>query len=138
MRVSQRVDYALRTLLVLATQPGDGFVAAGDLAERLNFPRRFVEQQITELARVGIVRSRRGANGGCALARPAAEVTALEVVEAIQGTAFDIPLHSLSSVTEMWESVQGAVESTLAGVTLQELVSRQREIDSRHAAFYDI
>lgn len=138
MRVSQRVDYALRTLLVLAAEHGEGFVAAGDLADRLNFPRRFVEQQITELARAGIVRSRRGASGGCALARSAADITALEVVEAVQGAAFDIPHHADSSVTEMWEAVQRSAESVLAETTLGSLVSRQRTLDSAHVAFYDI
>lgn len=138
MRVSQRVDYALRTLLVLAAQPGEGFVAAGDLADRLSFPRRFVEQQITELARSGIVRSRRGAAGGCALARSAADITALEVVEAIQGAAFDIPHQPNSAVTEMWESVQSSAEGVLASTTLAELVARQRTIDLEHVAFYDI
>ena len=138
MRVSQRVDYALRTLLVLASQQGDGFVAAGDLADRLNFPRRFVEQQITELARAGIVRSRRGASGGCALARPADAITALEVVEAIQGAAFDIPHHADSAVTEMWEAVQGSAESVLAATTLASLVAKQRTLDSARVAFYDI
>ena len=76
MRVSQRLDYALRALVLLAEQPPGEFVASGDLADRLGMPRRFVEQQVTLLAREGIVECRRGASGGCALAREATEVTA--------------------------------------------------------------
>lgn len=138
MRVSQRVDYALRTLVALGSLREGEVVAAGDLALRLNFPRRFVEQQITELARVGIVRSRRGASGGCSLARSAAAITALEVVEAVEGTAFDIPHQSDSSVTEMWESVQAAVQGELKRATLADLVDRQRKLDASAVAYYEI
>jgi len=75
MRVSQRLDYALRAIVLLAAQPPGDYVAAGDLADRLLMPRRFVEQQISVLTRAGIVESRRGSNGGAALSRPASEIS---------------------------------------------------------------
>ena len=71
MRVSQRLDYAVRALTALAQQPPGVYVAAGDIADGLGLQRRFVEQQFTGLARAGIVDCRRGAGGGCALLRPA-------------------------------------------------------------------
>ena len=83
MRVTQRLDYALRALVLLAAQPAGAPVAAGQLADQLGLPRRVVEQQISELARAGIVLSRRGARGGCALARPADQITVRDVVDAL-------------------------------------------------------
>ena len=78
MRVSQRLDYALRALVLLALQPQGEYVAAGDLADRLGLPRRFVEQQVTALvARRDRARADAARAGGCALARPAAEITVL-------------------------------------------------------------
>ena len=49
MRVPQRLDYALRALVLLALQPEGEYIAAGDLADHLGLPRRFVEQQVTAL-----------------------------------------------------------------------------------------
>ena len=69
MRVSQRLDYAVRLLVLLAAQPPGEHVVVGDLAERIGLPRRFAEQQVSVLARAGIVRCRRGASGGCTLGR---------------------------------------------------------------------
>ena len=91
MRIPQRLDYALRALVLLALQPEGEYIAAGDLAEHLGMPRRFVEQQVTVLARAGIVECRRGASGGCTLARAASAVTVLDVVEAVQGDVLDVP-----------------------------------------------
>ncbi len=136
MRVPQRLDYALRALVLLALQPEGDYVPAGDLAERLTLPRRFVEQQITALARAGIVRCRRGATGGCALARPARDVTVLDVVRAVQGDALDVPRVTGSATSELWSDAAENLEGYLAGTTLAQLAERQRQIDGAGASMY--
>ena len=123
MRVPQRLDYAMRALVLLAMQPEGEYTAAGDLAERLVLPRRFVEQQVTALAREGIVRCRRGAAGGCTLARPAAEITALDIVRAIQGDVLDVPRVTGSAASELWEDVADDLAQRLASTTLAALAS---------------
>ena len=55
MRVSKRLDYTVRGLTALARHAPGTHVAAGDIADALGLPRRFVEQQFTALARAGIV-----------------------------------------------------------------------------------
>lgn len=136
MRVPQRLDYALRALVLLALQPEEEYIAAGDLAERLCLPRRFVEQQITALARAGIVRCRRGAAGGCALARSSREVTVLEVVEAVQGEVLDVPHVTGSAASALWSDAAEHLGGFLASVTLCELADRQRELDGAAASMY--
>lgn len=137
MRVSQRLDYALRALVMLATRPDGEFVAAGELADGLDLPRRFVEQQITTLAHAGIVTCRRGATGGCALARPAVSVTVAEVVQALHGEVLDVPRQRNSATAELWEAAADSLESHLSGVSLAELAQRQREIDAEsHPMYY--
>ena len=64
MRVSQRVDYSLRLLVALAALPDRQRVAVGELAEALDLPKRFSEQQITQLSRDGIVSCQPGVGGG--------------------------------------------------------------------------
>ncbi len=138
MRVLQRLDYALRTLVMLARQPEGSFMPAGQLAERLGLPRRFVEQQVTELARAGIVHCRRGASGGCALVRDPAAITARDVVVALQGDVIDVPRRADSAVAALWQGMAAATEAYLASVTLAELVSMQRELDAQRATMYYI
>ena len=136
MRVPQRLDYALRALVLLALQPEGEYIAAGDLADHLSLPRRFVEQQITALARSGIVRCRRGASGGCALARTAIDITVLDVVEAVQGEVLDIPKVTGSAASDLWAEAAEQLGGFFATVSLADLAQRQRDLDGMSATMY--
>jgi Rrf2 family protein len=138
VRVPQRLDYALRGLVALAQRPQGTFTPAGDVADELSLPRRFLEQQFTVLAQAGLVECRRGAGGGCALSRPADEVTVLDVVRALEGAALDVPRVTGSAVSEMWADAARSVEDALAGVTLADLAGRQALLDAGRAAVYHI
>jgi len=138
MRVSQRLDYALRALVLLAMQPDGEHVAAGDLADRLNLPRRFVEQQVSALARAGVVTCRRGASGGCALSRDASEISVRDVVLALHGEVLDVPLQSDSAAAEVWREAAENLAQYLAGVDLASVATRQRELDASAAPMYYI
>jgi Rrf2 family protein len=136
VRVPQRLDYAIRALVLLASQPDGEFTAAGDLADHLGLPRRFVEQQITTLARAGIVRCRRGAAGGCALAKPAREVTVCDVVRAVQGDVLDVPRVTGSAASAMWAHAADEFARVLGTVSLAEIAEQQREMDGAAASMY--
>lgn len=138
MRVSQRLDYAMRAMVLLAAQPPGAFTAAGDVAERLGLPRRFVEQQITELARAGVVECRRGASGGCRLMRPAAEITALDVVNALHGEVMDVPQQNDSATAELWQQAAMAMAGFIGEVTLEQLAARQKQLDHKASPMYFI
>ena len=136
MRVPQRLDYALRALVLLALQPEGEYIAAGDLADHLSLPRRFVEQQITALARAGIVRCRRGAAGGCALARGARDVTVFDVVEAVQGEVLDVPHVTGSAASALWADAADHLAGFLTTVSLAQLAERQRDLDGAAVSMY--
>lgn len=138
MRVSQRLDYALQALVLLAMRPEGEYVAAGDLAERLGLPRRFVEQQVTALARASVVVCRRGASGGCALARSASGISVADVVRALQGDVLDVPLRGGSAASEVWQEAAEALESHLDGVRLDAVARRQLELDAVAVPMYYI
>lgn len=138
MRVSQRLDYTVRALTALAERPYGTYIAAGEIADELSLPRRFLEQQFTLLSRAGIVECRRGSGGGCALARPAAEISVSQVVLAVQGTVIDVPHMTGSSVTEMWSGAADALEKIFDRTTLAELAHRQRDLDAQAAPMYYI
>ena len=82
MRVSAKVDYALRALLELAAA-GEGPVKGERLATAQQIPPKFLENILTELRRAEIVATQRGAEGGYRLAQPAGEITVADVIRAL-------------------------------------------------------
>jgi Rrf2 family protein len=84
MRLSHACGYALRALEYLAER-GGGPVAAHDIAAGRGVSARFLTKALQPLVRAGLLASRKGPGGGYRLGRPAARVTLLEVVEAVDG-----------------------------------------------------
>jgi Rrf2 family protein len=72
MRLSARADYAPRAAIELAAAH-DGHVTAEQLSQAHHIPGKFLETILTDLRRIGLVRSQRGPDGGFWLARPAKE-----------------------------------------------------------------
>jgi Rrf2 family protein len=138
MRVSQRLDYSLRLLIALAARPAGTFVGAGELADSLGMPRRFVELQATALAKSDLITCRRGTGGGCTLARPAASVTLADIVEAVEGSLLDVPRNSDSASSEAWATAAAALTLQFSEITLFDLAVRQREIDADRNPMYFI
>jgi len=89
MRLSARVDYALRAMAELAAA-GEGPVKSESIASRQRIPPRFLERILGELRRAGMVASQRGADGGYWLARPAREISLAHVIRAIEGPLAEI------------------------------------------------
>ena len=84
LELSRRGDYAVRAMLALAR--GDAAQATGAaLAAETAIPASYVTQVMGDLVRAGLVANRRGRHGGYRLARPAADISLLAVVEAVEG-----------------------------------------------------
>lgn len=78
--LSRTAEYALRAVLLVAREPGGSPVGAARLAEALDIPRNYLSKTLHQLGRSGILTSSRGKAGGFQLARPAEEVTLIEIV----------------------------------------------------------
>jgi len=83
--LSQKAKYALRALLMLAERPVGEPLLIADIAERENLPRKFLELILLDLKHHGLLHSKRGKNGGYALARPPSEISFGQVVRIIDG-----------------------------------------------------
>jgi Rrf2 family protein len=81
--LSDTVEYALRAVVMLASRPGEA-ITTQEVAERTQVPAAYLAKILQGLTRAGIVRSQRGVGGGVTLARPPAELTILEVVNAVE------------------------------------------------------
>jgi FeS assembly SUF system regulator len=130
LRISKMTDYAV----VLATHlaSADGPHAARDLALQTQIPEPTASKVLKKLARAGVVVSQRGAKGGYALARPAAQVGIHEVIEAIEGpiavtecsdetTDSSCEYETRCEVRANWQRINLAVQSALADISLADM-----------------
>jgi Rrf2 family protein len=85
MRLSDGVEWGVHVCVLLATLPDDAALPAAKLAEYHGVPAPYLAKHLQALAGAGVLRTVKGARGGYRLARPPAEVTVLDVVEAIDG-----------------------------------------------------
>lgn len=134
MRLSARSEYGLLALIDLVGRKRP--LAMRELAEARGIPAAFLEQLLAELRRAGLVRATRGARGGFALARPAGSITALEIVEALEGPIVssvcapdECAREEDCAAASIWGTVANSVRSTLDGFTLDQLAHEQARLD---------
>jgi Rrf2 family protein len=129
VRVSAKVDYALRAAAELAAA-GDDPIKREAIAGAQGIPVPFLEQILLALKRAGIVRTRRGPDGGYWLARPAAEVTLGEIIRAVEGPLANVQgarpedvayAGSAVALQEVWIAVRANLRAVLDEVTLDDL-----------------
>ena len=84
MRISAKVDYAVRAAVELAAAGGEP-IKGEALAEAQDIPLKFLENILGELKHAGIVASQRGTEGGYWLAKPADEITLADIIRAVEG-----------------------------------------------------
>ena len=89
--LSQKAKYALKALLILAKEYGQGPVLISDIAQREGMPRKFLELILLELKNQRILQSKKGKGGGYFLARPPEQVHVGEVLRALEGPIAPLP-----------------------------------------------
>lgn len=88
LELTRRGDYAVRAMLALAAAAeADGPISARRIATQMGIPARFVPHVLQGLVAAGLVTARTGRLGGYRLARPATEISLLDVIEAVEGDA---------------------------------------------------
>ncbi len=85
MHISRAGEYGVLGLLHLARQPGGLPVMIDAVSRDEAIPKSFLAKIFQDLAKAGLLRSQRGAGGGFSLARPASDISVLEIIEAIDG-----------------------------------------------------
>ena len=130
MQISAKSDYAVRALLCLAAHEPD-LVKIETLVRDQNLPRKFVEGILGDLRRAGLVRSRRGSDGGYALARPAAEIPLAAAIRAVDGPLAEVrglrPDRTeytgvAAHLPAVWVAVRASLRAVLDETTLADVV----------------
>jgi Rrf2 family protein len=112
--ITSKSPYALRALVELYRHGDSAPVPIAELARRGAIPVQFLEQLFATLRRAGLLRSQRGVKGGYSFARPASEITVLELVELLDGTVGHESKGVFAQAAEAARSV--LAESTIADV----------------------
>ena len=86
MKLGEGVEWALHSCTVLALVPPDSAMSAARLAEFHGVPPAYLAKHLQPLSPAGIIESVAGRRGGYRLARPAADITVLEIVQAVEGS----------------------------------------------------
>lgn len=132
MRISLKVDYAVRAMTQLAADTTDEPVKADYVARAQDIPLKFLLGILNDLKRGRLLRSQRGAEGGYALARPADQISIADVIRAIDGPLANVHDTSLSELTypdpagslrEVWMAVRTSLRQVLETVTLADLAA---------------
>ena len=130
LRVTKLTDYATLVLTVLAARPGEVLSAAG-LAEQAGLEAPTVAKVLKPPAQAGLVEGFRGASGGHRLARPAARITLVDIVEALEGPlgmtecsvhAGQCGIEDSCGVRANWRRINDVVADALRGVSLAQML----------------
>ena len=141
MRISVKAEYALRAIFDLAAQPSGQPVKMAQIARRQKIPQKFLELILAGLKQGGFVESRRGAEGGYLLARPADSLTAGEVLRFVEGTPGAKSRGKRKAVTpfsQMWREVDEAVSEIVDRTTFAGLVRAWAERQARFVPNWEI
>jgi FeS assembly SUF system regulator len=143
LKMSRLTDYGTNVLAYLAGA-GEEVHSANAVAEHTGLSPATVSKVLKLLARAGLVNAHRGAQGGYALARPAHEINASEVIDALEGpvaltecaqVAGSCELESTCLVGGAWQSINVAIRRALSDISLAELATleagRPPQVDLR-------
>jgi Rrf2 family transcriptional regulator, cysteine metabolism repressor len=127
--ITSKSPYALAALIELHGYGDRGPVPIAELARRREIPVQFLEQLFATLRRAGMLRSQRGVKGGYSFARPAAEITVLELVELLDGPVGQ-------GASGIFAQAADAACAVLAGATVAE--AAEAEARAAGAPMYHI
>lgn len=120
--VTSKSRYAVVALAELAVS-GDQPVPIAQIADRRQMPVQFLEQLFSTLRRDGLLQSRRGVKGGYTLARPAEEITVLEVVQALDGQVGE----EAREAGGIWKEGVEAMRDVFTRTTIADIAAREAE-----------
>lgn len=129
MKISTRGEYGLLAIVDLALQPEGTAVQAVQIAERQGIPKQYLDQLMLILRKSGLVESVRGRQGGYKLAKPAATITLLDVIVALEGPLTNVnfkPAKRRKYVVQnilkgIWDDLSREACTLLQGKTIDDI-----------------
>ena len=142
MKIPMKVDYGVRALVELAFHYGDGPVQTSVIAYRQGIPEAYLDQLMTSLNKFGFVHSRRGPQGGHALAMDPKDIDLNMVMQRLDSSnspldclinPHDCVFSHTCAQQEVWMTVEASIRDVLSNITVADLAERQSSLAERAA-----
>ena len=136
MKFSTRGRYAMRAMLDLALQSGDGPTMIKDISKRQGISHLYLEQLFNRLSSAGLVRSIRGPKGGFILTKPLSHIRVSDIMQVMEGSAAPVECvdntmlcsrAGCCAARKVWIEVKEAMDEVLESITLQDLVKWEEQ-----------
>ena len=138
MRVSTKGRYALRMLIDLAENQGEGFIALKDIAKRQEISKKYLEQIVPVLNKSRILQTNRGFQGGYRLAVSPDRITVGDVLRLTEGSLSPLACIDDDNYVEcnrredcttlyVWQGLKKVIDDYLDNITLQDIIDHKRE-----------
>lgn len=147
IRISTRGRYTLRAMVDLAEHSHNGPVPRRDIARRQEISADYVAQLFRQIQAAGLIESVKGPGGGYRLALDASEITASDVIEAVEGPIAVV--HCVLGCPEgetactrveqcpahlLWVQLSESMTQVLGSVTLEDLVDQASQLGGNQAS----
>ena len=140
MKISTKGRYALRMMIDLAQNQGDGYVSLKDIANRQEISKKYLEQIVAILNKPDILRTNRGYQGGYRLAKNANEYTVGDILRLTEGGIAPVSCLEKSPIMcdraedcvtlPVWKGLYKVISEYVDSITLQDIVDKNADISS--------
>ncbi len=139
MRYTTKTEYGLVCMAYLAKHPEVTRVTIRQIAEKENYPVPYLEKILQALRQAGLVISHQGNQGGFSLGRPASEITLRQIIDALEGSTFDVfcapdtredivcTHFCLCGIKPVWRKTKQILDSFYDAITLEMLTKNEME-----------
>ena len=143
LKLTKKADYGLIALKYLAEHPETPALSAKDISDAYGIPAQLLAKILQLLTKGGLLKSHAGMNGGYALARDAREISAYEVILAIDGPFFitsctkgakSCELTPNCTVKEPLARVNETIAGVLKSISIQDLAEHEQPASHAHEA----
>ena len=139
LKLTKKADYGLMAMKHLAENGAQGSLSAKDVAEAYGIPSEALAKILQRLAKAGLLQSQHGINGGYTLARDAKEISAFEVIRAIDGPLFITSCITVRgecgqtdrcTVREPLRRVNQSIEEVLRQIKISDMKEKEEVLES--------
>lgn len=138
MNISVKSQYALQAIFDLTAHGRGEPVKIADIAKRQAIPQKFLELILASLKQGGFVESRRGAEGGYRLARPADQISVGQVLHFVEDGKRSAWHNAPGAFADLWKRVDAAISELLDQTTFAELARRWEDEQHRYVPNWNI
>jgi Rrf2 family protein len=143
LRLTRKADYGLLAVKYLAENRGSVSSSAKDISEAYHIPLQLLAKILQRLTKVGLLRSHAGMNGGYELSKDPKEITAFEVIHAIDGPLFitscitvsgSCDLNAICTIKEPLHRVNESISDLLRSLRISDLIEADNAQRQQHRA----